>query len=472
MRFMLNESNAFVQYEQQKGERGSLIELMHATAFDGTSSAAYVSTEDGDTVAERCRLYPCFILTNATDASGVFGEAGGLSVVKHPAFTAVEWSNARAKCRGAFVTNGPNVVPYCRQMEKLGGPAELASYVAGLMERPGGPNDAGYMSQCKELNSLQTQEELHSTFVDVFNHSAGFFAGTFGGFIQVKGGDWYTDWVNTYSLWRYTDIVDDQTRSWAAYVIVENKQPGTQMFGLVKFEFHLHTNGKFTAEKTLHQILIPQFQYGLGFGSFFGGKGESFSAENNYEKYEKGKNQYVFTLEVLCILSIALMSLKEVFDIGIMIFHTYKAALSGHSRGTMGALCTELMKNLLDDVMLGVCWFIVRLRFRYVSECADFYIRYHVMLPQDINLSQIIDDFNEIARIKSTWFHMWTVLFILLVLQLFRYFAFDPRMKVVTETITRSSEKLLPVLIVFIAVLATYCSFGMLLYGEQLEHFK
>jgi hypothetical protein len=122
----------------------------------------------------------------------------------------------------------------------------------------------------------------------------------------------------------------------------------------------------------------------------------------------------------------------------------------------MGALCTELMKTLLDDVMLGVCWFIVSLRFRYVSGCADFYIRYRAMLPQDINLSQIIDDFDEIARIKSTWFHMWTVLFILLVLQLFRYFAFDPRMKVVTETITRSSEKLLPVLIVFIAVLVTY----------------
>jgi hypothetical protein len=53
MRFMLNESNAFVQYEQQKGERGSLIELIHATAFDGMSSAAYVSTEDGDTVAQK-----------------------------------------------------------------------------------------------------------------------------------------------------------------------------------------------------------------------------------------------------------------------------------------------------------------------------------------------------------------------------------------------------------------------------------
>jgi hypothetical protein len=215
-------------------------------------------------------------------------------------------------------------------MEKLGGPAELASYVAGLMERPGGPNDAGYLSQCKELNSLQTQGGLHSTFVDVFNHSAGFFAGTFGGFIQVKGGDWYTDWVNTYSLWRYTDIVDVQTSSWAAYVIVENKQPGTQMFGLVKFEFQLHTNGKFTAEKALHQRLIPQFQYGLGFG----GMGGSFSAESKYEKYEKGKNQYVFTLKVLCILSIALMSLKEVFDIGIMFFHTrakrpYRATRGG-----------------------------------------------------------------------------------------------------------------------------------------------
>jgi hypothetical protein len=45
-------------------------------------------------------------------------------------------------------------------------------------------------------------------------------------------------------------------------------------------------------------------------------------------------------------------------------------------------------------------------------------------------------------------------------------------MQVVTETITRSSEKLLPVLIVFLAVLFTYCSFGMLLYGEQHEHFK
>jgi hypothetical protein len=174
-RFVLNESNAFVQYEQQRGERGSLIYLNQATAFDSSSSAAYVSDDDGDTVAERCILHPCFILTNATDdvKQGIYGEVDGFLVVKHPAFAANEWGNARNKCRGVFVTNGPNVLPYCRRMAQLGGPAELASYVAGLLERPGGPNDAGYLSQCKTLNSLQTQEELHSTFVDIFNHSAG-----------------------------------------------------------------------------------------------------------------------------------------------------------------------------------------------------------------------------------------------------------------------------------------------------------
>ena len=42
----------------------------------------------------------------------------------------------------------------------------------------------------------------------------------------------------------------------------------------------------------------------------------------------------------------------------------------------------------------------------------------------------------------------------------------------VTDTITKSAEKLLPLGIVFMSVLLMYCSLGTLLFGEELESFR
>jgi len=314
-----------------------------------------------------------------------------------------------------------------------------------------GPSDAGYESQCGVLGTITTKAELYSTFVDVFDHSKGFFKGTFGDFIPVRGARWFSSWVNYLSLWRWADVLDDQTRSMTAYVIVQNNQPGMRMYALVKFAFTSSINGKFEAEKTVSQMLIPQYIYG-----------ENFGGEGAYTS----EHTRVYPLEILCLVIISLYTLKEVFDIGQMLHDAF------FSNQKLGHLISELLKNLLDDITLVVCWTIIALRYTFVLDVADLHMKFGHMKARDINLSEIIDDVEESLAARQRWFNLWIVLLIVLVVQLFRHFSFDPRMKVVTDTIISSSEKLMPVLVVFLSVLSVYCAFGMLLFGEQVAQFK
>jgi hypothetical protein len=179
----------------------------------------------------------------------------------------------------------------------------------------------------------------------------------------------------------------------------------------------------------------------------------------------KSESPHVFTTEAIMLVLLSLMSLKEVFDIGLMAYHAF------HGGKTAVQLLVELSANLLDDVLLGVCWAIVGLRLDIIYASADLSNSIG-LTDTDVNLQKAISDFEGIGKIQEEWFWLWIGLLFLLVLQLFRYFAFDPRMKVVTDTITRSAEKLLPVLVVFVAVLLTFSSLATLLFGEVIADFK
>ena len=73
--------------------------------------------------------------------------------------------------------------------------------------------------------------------------------------IPVRGARWFSKWVNYLQLWRFTDIIDEQTRSMTVYAIVQNKQPGTRMNCMVKISFEANINGKFKAKKKMNHKL-------------------------------------------------------------------------------------------------------------------------------------------------------------------------------------------------------------------------
>jgi hypothetical protein len=170
-----------------------LLVVVAVTFCTWIPSAIIYSLDPTHQYAKRCTLHPCFILAapGSVNASQIVATTkDGTAVVQNPVLgKRTDWANARQKCRGVFVSRAYKVLPYCENMKDLGGPAELASYV----NRPGmrtwrmGPSDAGYESQCGVLGTITTKAELYSTFVDVFDHSKGFFKGTFGDFIPVRG---------------------------------------------------------------------------------------------------------------------------------------------------------------------------------------------------------------------------------------------------------------------------------------------
>ena len=133
-------------------------------------------------------------------------------------------------------------------------------------------------------------------------------------------------------------------------------------------------------------------------------------------------------LEMMALVIVGLMSLNEVKDLFLMLYH----ALCSEKTST-AQMCTEFLENMLDDVTLAVCWVIIILRYNFVTECAELYNKYAEMRPFAINLSEIVSDFEEVLVARELWFALWIVLFVLLAAELFRFFSFDPRMKVNTH---------------------------------------
>jgi hypothetical protein len=87
-------------------------------------------------------------------------------------------------------------------------------------------------------------------------------------------------------------------------------------------------------------------------------------------------------------------------------------------------------------------------------------------------LNEVITSFAEAKAEQVVYKGLEVMLLLILLMQLFRYFSFDPRLNIVVATVSSAAEKLLPVLLIFLVILVAYSLLGIILFGSELDEFS
>jgi hypothetical protein len=265
-----------------------------------------------------------------------------------------------------------------------------------------------------------------------------------GDYLIVKKNSWFTDWVGIQSLWGGVGVFDDQTRVATAFFVTKNMNPTARLYTITSFAFKSSPTGFFEVEKKLSSILAPQYQYGA----------DGIPAENHA----------LYVVEMLALAALCLVTLKEVGDIAVVVFRVATGKL------TKKAIAAELKLALFDWCMVGVGWALVVVRIATIKTASDIHDAYGG--SGEIDLNAVITSFDDAQAQQVVYKSLQVTLLIILLMQLFRYFSFDPRMNVVVATVTSAAEKLLPVLLIFLVILVAYSLLGIILFGSELHEFS
>jgi hypothetical protein len=265
-----------------------------------------------------------------------------------------------------------------------------------------------------------------------------------GDYIYAKKHKWFMDWVNFHSLWAGVGVFDDQTRVATAFFVTKNMNPTARLYTITSFAFKSSPTGFFEVKKKLSSILVPQYQYGA----------EGYPTEN----------YALYVVEMLALAALCLVTLKEVGDIVVVVFRVATGELDKKQ------IIVEFRLALIDWLMFGFGWALVGVRIATNKTASDIHNRYGG--SGDLDLNQVITSFAEAQAEQAMYKGLEVLLLIILMTQLFRYFSFDPRMNVVVTTVSSASEKLLPVLLIFLVILVAYSLLGIILFGSELDAFS
>ncbi|CAE7460485.1 unnamed protein product, partial [Symbiodinium microadriaticum] len=357
--------------------------------------------------------------------------------------------------------------------------------------------DRTFVEATKTLDSYLKQSDSYGMFFSTEN--------------QEK---WIQESREGILLLRRHEFIDKNTRVFRLFCITRNLGEDELFYSMLVFEFSIRTVGKISVNVEAKYVPIIQYYYGM----------------DGYEW--RVREVYVLEVMMLCIFILfvlreshqlitkrilgCLTHAKHYWNGGSSRVrsvspepHALKKPTAQRSRSAgssprgMGEHIVGLADDFdhaLDDIddklselgdaleeylpdiagwndILDWCTILVLVlgmsyRIAYVKAAVDFHnlvLDVEKSRTYDDHLERFASEFRHLGNLTEA-IHMIAIAIVFVgLMQFFRYFSFDKRLGIVTETMSAAFKDLLPVLLIFATVLFAYGVLGTEIYGTELE---